>query len=143
MPQAYSPGRRLPHADPIRPYSDPIYPIPGISGNPPAPKRQQAAEVGYIPASCRLSCILSPGSCLQNPRSSILSTVLGLPDRRLTFHFRPAQGPRHTLLIHHKYQRFAAAPKPPQRPQEHPKVSQNTSTIVPKSHHISVIFSNP
>ena len=35
MPYAHSPGRRLPHADPIRPYSDPmpICPIPAISGN--------------------------------------------------------------------------------------------------------------
>ena len=33
MASAYSPGRRLPHADPIRPYSDPICPIPAISGN--------------------------------------------------------------------------------------------------------------
>ena len=88
--------------------------------------------------SCILYSILYPVSwilisCIQYPKCSNLDTGLGPPDRRFTLHWRPTLDPGTTLIINHKYYRFAAAPKPRQSPKEHPTKPLKPPKTLPKS----------
>ena len=65
-------------------------------------------------------------------KCSNLDTGLGPPQHRFTVHWSAALDPGTTLIIHHKYYRFAAAPKPRQSSKEHSTRSPKPPKTLPQ-----------